>query len=195
MIAGLRGVVEETGADYLHVNVGGVIYMTYCPTSTLSVCGGVGSEVSLHTHLQVREDGMTLFGFASRAELQLFQLLIGVSGVGPRIALALLSAVPPDELLLAIAAEDAGRLSSVSGIGKKIAGRIILELKGKVGQVGTGPSTPAATATASNLLEVLISLGYSSAQAADAVRSIPNLGTMGLEDGLREALRALSAQR
>ncbi len=195
MIAGLRGFVEEVGPDYLHVNVGGVVFQAYCPGSTLASTGGPGTEVRIHTYLQVREDGMTLFGFASRSELQIFQLLIGVGGVGPRIALALLSAMTTDELMLAIASEDAGRHSSVSGIGKRIAGRIILELKGKVGLVGAGISSPGNSATASHLLEALTSLGYSSAEAAEAVRSIPNLGTMDLEGGLREALRALAAQR
>jgi Holliday junction DNA helicase RuvA len=118
-----------------------------------------------------------------------------VSGVGPRIALALLSAIPAEELMMAIAAEDTARLSSVSGVGKRIAGRIVLELKGKVGQVGGAAASPAATATASQLLAVLTSLGYSTVEAAEAVRSVPNLGTLDLEDGLREALRALSAQR
>ncbi len=160
MIAGLKGTVEETGADYVLVNVGGVVFRTFAPSSTLGAIDGHGSQVSLFTHLQVRDDGMTLFGFATRSELQLFQLLIAVSGVGPKIALALLSAISPDELLLSIAAEDTGRLSSVSGIGKRIAGRIVLELKGKVGQVGGGVSTPAASATASQLLAALTSLGH-----------------------------------
>ncbi|HEX9015798.1 MAG TPA: Holliday junction branch migration protein RuvA [Chloroflexota bacterium] len=195
MIAGLKGTVEEIGADYLHVNVGGVVFRAFCPSSTLGTVEAEDSQVNLYTHLQVRDDGMTLFGFATRPELQLFQLLIAVSGVGPRIALALLSAISPDELLLAIAAEDTGRLSSVSGIGKRIAGRIVLELKGKVGQVGAGAPAPAASATASQLLAALTSLGYSSAEAADAVRTLPNLGSMELEDGLREALRALAARR
>jgi Holliday junction DNA helicase RuvA len=138
---------------------------------------------------------MTLYGFATRSEQQVFQLLIGVTGVGPRIALALLSAVPSEELLLAIAAEDTVRLSSVSGVGKRLAARIVLELKGKVGQVGAGASAPASSATASQLLAVLTNLGYSTPEAAEAVRAVPNLGTMDLEDGLREALRLLSAHR
>jgi Holliday junction DNA helicase RuvA len=195
VIAGLRGSVVEIGADYLLVDVGGVVFQAFCPSSTLSGTAGVDSQVSLLTHLQVREDGMTLYGFATRSELRLFQLLTGVSGVGPRIALALLSAIPGEELLMAIAAEDTVRLSSVTGVGKRIAGRIVLELKGKVGQVGAAAPSPSTAASAGQLLAALTSLGYNTAEAAEAVRSVPNLGTLDLEDGLREALRVLASQR
>ena len=195
MIPGLRGVVDEIGPDFVLVNVGGVVFQTFAPSSTLAEVTGPGSSISLHTHLQMREDGVTLYGFATRAELQMFQLLIGVTGVGPRIALALLSAIPAEQLLMVIASEDTARLSSVTGVGKRIAGRIVLELKGKVGQVGVGALAPAASATTSQLLAALTTLGYSSVEAAEAVRSIPNLGAMELEDGLREALRVLSAQK
>lgn len=195
MIAGLRGVVDEAGPDFVLVNVGGVVFRVFAPSSTLAGVTGPGSAISLQTHMQMREDGVTLYGFATRAELQVFQLLIGVTGVGPRIALALLSAIPAEQLLAVIASEDTARLSSVTGVGKRIAGRIVLELKGKVGQIGAGILAPAASATTSQLLAALTTLGYSSGEAAEAVRSIPNLGAMELEDGLREALRALSAQK
>jgi holliday junction DNA helicase RuvA len=195
VIAGLRGVVDDAGPDYLLVDVGGVVFQVFAPSSTLMNASSPGSAVRLHTHLQMREDAVTLYGFATRAELQLFQLLIGVTGVGPRIALALLSAIPPEQLLGAIASEDTARLSSVSGVGKRIAGRIVLELKGKVGQVGPGVAGPAASATVSQLLAALTSLGYSNAEAAEAVRSIPDVGAIDLENGVREALRVLSSQR
>lgn len=195
MIAGLRGIVEEIGPDFVLVNVGGVVFRLFAPSSTLSGVTAPGSPISLHTHMQMREDAVTLYGFATREELQVFQLLIGVTGVGPRIGLALLSAIPSEQLLAVIASEDTARLSSVTGVGKRIAGRIVLELKGKVGQIGVGVLAPAASATTSQLLAALTTLGYSSAEAAEAVRSIPNLGAMDLEDGLREALRALSAQK
>ena len=123
----------RSGPDYLLVDVGGVVYQVFSPSSTLYSVGEVGSPVSLLTHLQVRDDGFTLFGFATRAELQLFQLLIAVTSVGPRIALALLSAMSVDDLAAAIESEDTVRLSSVTGVGKRIAARIALELKGKVG--------------------------------------------------------------
>ena len=195
MIAGLRGIVDEVGPDFVLVNVGGIVFQVFASSSTLAEVTGSGLAISLHTHMQVREDGVTLFGFATRAERQEFQLLIGVTGVGPRIALALLSAFPAEQLLAVIASEDAARLSSVTGVGKRIAGRIVLELKSKVGQIGAGVLPPAASAATSQLLAALTTLGYSSAEAAEAVRSIPNLGAMELEDGLREALRVLSAQK
>lgn len=195
MIAGLRGIVDEIGPDFVLVNVGGVVFQVFASSSTLAEVTDPGLAISLHTHMQMREDAVTLYGFATRAERQVFQLLIGVTGVGPRIALALLSAIPADQLLAVIASEDTARLSSVTGVGKRIAGRIVLELKGKVGQIGAGVLAPAASAKTSQLLAALTTLGYSSAEAVEAVRSIPNLGAMELEDGLREALRVLSAQK
>lgn len=195
MIAGLRGLVEEVGSDWLLVNVGGVVYQVYASSSTLSNLPPVGLSVYLHTHLQVREDGLTLFGFVSRDELRLFQLLLTVSGVGPRSALALLSAIPVDNLVVAIASEDTARLSSVTGIGKRTAARIALELKSKVGQVEAGALASSASGVATQLLAALTSLGYSNTEAASAVRSLPNLSSLSLEDALRETLRALSSER
>lgn len=195
MIAGLRGLVEDVGSDWLMVNVGGVVYHVFATSSTLSNLPPVGLPVNLHTHLQVREDGLTLFGFANREELRLFQLLITVSGVGPRSALALLSAIPVDDLVIAIASEDTTRLSSVAGIGKRTAARIALELKNKVGQVEAGAMAASSTGMATQLLAALTSLGYSNAEAASAVRSLPNLSALGLEDALREALRLLSSKK
>lgn len=193
MIAGLRGVVEEVGADCLLVNVGGVIYQVFTASSTFSAVAGPGVSVSLHTHLQMREDGVTLYGFASKAELRMFQLLLTVTGVGPRSALALLSAMEVEELAGAIGSEDTARLSTVTGIGKRTAARIALELKGKVGQVEPGGVVPVASGTATQLLAALAALGYSNSEATTAVRSLPSLSTMELEDALREALRVLSS--
>ncbi len=196
MIAGLRGELDEVGPDYLLVNVGGVVFQVFASSSTLAGATTSGSPaISLHTHLQVREDALTLFGFTSRTELHVFQLLIGVTGVGPRIALALLSAIPAEQLLGVISSEDAARLSSVTGVGKRIAARIVLELKGKVGQVAAGPLPMASSATTTQLLAALTTLGYSGGEAADAVRSIPNLESLDLEEGLREALRVLSSHK
>lgn len=195
MIAGLRGVVDDVGPDFLLVNVGGVVYQAFAPTSTLSAVDGPGEPIELRTYLQVRDDALTLFGFATREELRMFQLLISVTSVGPRIALSLLSAMPADSVAAAIASEDMARLSSVTGVGKRTAARIVLELKGKVGQVEPGAGSPAASATVSQLIAALTSLGYSSAEATVAVKAVPNLAGMDLEEGLREVLRALVVQR
>ncbi len=195
MIVGLRGLLDEIGPDCVLVNVGGVVYQVFTASSTFSALPSAGSQVSLHTHLHMREDGVTLYGFASRSELQVFQLLLTVGGVGPRSALALLSAMSIDDLVAAIASDDTARLSSVTGIGKRTAARIALELKAKVGQVGAGTLATPVSATATQLLAALTTLGYSSAESASVVRSIPNLGAMELEEALREALRALSSSR
>ncbi len=195
MIAGLRGLVEDVGADHLLVNVGGVIYQVFTSSATLSGVAGPGASVNLHTHLQMREDVVTLYGFGDRQELRMFQLLLTVSSVGPRSALALLSAMRVEELATAIAAEDTARLSTVTGIGKRTAARIALELKGKVGQMEPGGAVAANSGTTGQLLAALLALGYSNSEAAAAVRAIPNLATLDLEDGLREALRVLSSAK
>lgn len=195
MIAGLRGVVEESASDHLLVNVGGVIYRVFASSATLSAASSPGAPVSLHTHFQLREDGATLYGFSSRPELRMFQLLLTVTSVGPRSALALLSAMSIDDLVTAIASEDLARLSSVTGIGKRTAARIALELKGKVGQLEAGGFPIIGSANSGQLLAALTALGYSNSEAATAVRSIPNLAALGLEEGLREALRVLSSDR
>ncbi len=195
MIAGLRGLVEEVGGDWLLVNVGGVVYQVFAPSSTLSAAAGSGVPISLHTHLQMREDGITLYGFATRAELHMFQLLIGVSGVGPRSALVLLSTMSVDDLAAAIANEDTVRLSSAPGVGKRTAARIALELKGKLGQFEMPAHAPGTTAVTAQLVAALTGLGYSSSEAASAVRLIPNLAGMELETALREALRVLASRQ
>lgn len=195
MIAGLRGVVEEVGADNLLVNVGGVIYRVFTSSATLLSATTPGSPINLHTHFQLREDVATLYGFSSRAELQMFQLLLTVGSVGPRSALALLSAMSVDELATAIASEDIARLSSVTGIGKRTAARIALELKGKVGQMEAGGGPMLGSGNSGQLVAALTALGYSNSEAASAVRSIPNLAALELEEALREALRALSSGR
>lgn len=195
MIAGLRGIVEEIGPDWLLVNVSGVVFQVFTASSTLSSVGQPGTSVALHTHLQMREDGITLFGFATRAELQSFQLLLTVTGVGPRSALALLSAMSVDDLASAVVSEDLVRLSSVPGVGKRTAARIALELKGKIDRMAPVGVAAAGARNSAQLLAALTSLGYSSSEAASALRSAPHLAAMDLEEGLREALRLLSSDR
>jgi holliday junction DNA helicase RuvA len=195
LIAGVRGVVEEMEADAVLIDVGGVVLRVFTPSSTSSGIPGPGSPVRLHTHFQVKEDGVSLFGFSSKQELRMFQLLLTVSGVGPRIALALLSSMSVDELVLAIVSEETARLSSVPGVGKRIAGRIALELKPKVGQVEISQAAPGDATSASELLAALTALGYSSSEAGTAIRALPALSGMKLEDGLREALKVLSGRR
>ncbi len=133
MIAGVKGTIESIGSNWVIMDVGGISFQVFLPTSTLSTLSVVGQQAKLHTHLHVREDNLTLYGFGSARELALFQTLITVKGIGPKIGLAMLSAMDVDQLTMAIASGDANLLTAVPGIGKKTAERIILELKDKIG--------------------------------------------------------------
>ncbi len=189
MIARLQGTLEAINADFVIVNVGGVGFQVFLPTSTLSTIGNVGKEVQLYTHLHVREDILALYGFGSADELRLFQILIGVSGIGPRVALLMLSAMNTEQLAMAIATGNADLLTNVPGIGKKIASRIVLELKDKI---GAGWITTAATEVAqenTDVLGALISLGYSAAEASRAITSLPQTKDQSLEEKIKLALQ------
>jgi Holliday junction DNA helicase RuvA len=189
MIASLRGKVASLGSDGAVIDVGGVGFQVYMPTSTLSALGVVGEEVKLHTHLYLREDNVTLYGFASTDELALFQTLLGVSGLGPRLALALLSAMNVEQLSMAIATGSADLLTVVPGVGKKLAGRLILELKEKIGAGWI--ATPAAQVAQENadVLAALTALGYSVAEASRAVATLPPDQDSNLEDKIKLALQ------
>ena len=191
MIASLQGKLEAFGNDWAIVNVNGVGFQVFAPTSTLSTLGPVGGEVRLYTHLHVREDNIALYGFATFEGLGLFETLTGVSGVGPRLGLAMLSAMKPEELVTAIATGDADMLTTIPGIGKKIAGRLVLELKDKI---ASGAIVPLQMAQGNaDVLAALTSLGYSVAEANRAVASLPTTG-LSLEEKVRQAL-AYFAQR
>jgi Holliday junction DNA helicase RuvA len=186
MICGLEGILEWRGDDSVILNVGGVSFRVYVPASTLSTLDDVGNTVKLHTHLQVKEDSLTLYGFSSTEELELFQLLISVSGVGPKIALALLSALRPEQVIMAITSGNAEMLSRVPGVGQKMAARLVVELKGKLPHIEVAPPLDA------DVLAALTSLGYSMAEATRALASIPDSPDLPLEDRLKIALQHLS---
>ncbi|MGB9736946.1 Holliday junction branch migration protein RuvA [Chloroflexus sp.] len=190
MIASIRGVIQSIGNDYLIVETGGIGFLIYAPRSTLSAVGTVGSDIFLHTVLIVREDALTLYGFSDNAQRNLFEQLIGVSGVGPKLALSLLSSGTPDEVRSMIAGGDVARLARVPGIGKKTAERIVLELRGKIDfrQLTASGSTSVSTLDR-ELSEILVSLGYSAAEAAAAIASLPSDAPPTLEERLRLALR------
>ena len=188
MIASLNGTVESLGGDWAVVNVGGIGFQVYMPTSTLSTLGGVGEEVKLYTHLYLREDNVALYGFSSAEELGLFQTLIGVSGLGPRLALAMLSAMDAEKLTMAIATGSTDLLTAVPGIGKKMASRLVLELKEKIGAGWI--TTPAAELARedADVLTALVSLGYSVAGANRAVANVPPASDLSLEEKIKLAL-------
>jgi Holliday junction DNA helicase RuvA len=164
------------------------------PASTLSALGPVGGEVKLHTHLHLREDNVTLYGFSSAEELALFQTLIGVSGLGPRLALTTLSAMNVEQLTMAIATGSVDLLTTIPGIGKKVANRLILELKEKIGAGWI--STPATQLAQENtdVLGALISMGYTIAEATKAVASLPADSEASLEEKIKLALQYFGAK-
>ncbi|XUW99407.1 MAG: Holliday junction branch migration protein RuvA [Dehalogenimonas sp.] len=190
MIASLKGKVELLGTDWAVVNVGGVGYKVFVSTTTLSQIQNI-SEVKLFTYLQVREDALSLFGFTTFEELGIFETMLSVSGIGPKLALALLSSFKADELATIIATGNEAMLCTVSGIGKKTASRIVLELKDKVAR--SWAATPlTAGAADSEVMAALSALGYSATEAAKAVVGIPKDPAMSLEDKIKYALAGLS---
>lgn len=199
MIAHLRGTLVTRGAtkDGAHVvvDVHGVGYLVHVPPGTASRVGAVGETVELQTSLQVREDSMTLYGFASGEARDLFELLTSASGVGPKLGLAALSSLNPDALVRAIDEEDIDTLTVVPGIGKKLAQRLVLELRDKVG-VTPEPATVATNGGSSRpspISEVrlaLLELGYSAAESQRAVEPLDPEGDV--PDLLRTALRSLA---
>ena len=175
--------MAERGPDWLIVDVGGVGYLVYGPAGTVARAK-VGAEISLHTHLTVREDDMTLYGFASPEDRRLFQTLIAVSGVGPKAGLALLSVMTVDELSYAIASGNAAALARAPGVGQKLANRIVLEVRGKL-----APEAPAALpGEASEVVAALVGLGYTQSEATEAVAKSDLPADAPVEDKVRVAL-------
>lgn len=182
MLERLQGVLEGVGSQGVLVRLGGITLHVLASQNTLRSLGPVGSTVTLYTHLIVREDALQLYGFATQEERDLFLRLLSVNGVGPRSALALCSLLSPQELTRAIQEADADAISRVPGIGKRLAGRIILELRGKLAE--TTPVTDA------ELLEALLALGYTRSEAMAAIASLPRSAAQApLEERLRAALQ------
>lgn len=194
MIASISGIIEARRANQVIVRVGGLSVRVFVPSSTLSSLGDVGAEVTLHTHFQVREDGMALYGFFGEEERDAFEQLIGVSGVGPKVALALLSVMDARTLFKAIADEDQQRLAMAPGVGKRLAARLVLELKGKLpslAALGGVAASPAGKVQA-EVLEALMGLGYSAAEAQAALAKIPQDQGLTLEQQITFALRSFA---
>jgi Holliday junction DNA helicase RuvA len=189
MIAGVRGRIDAKLPDAVLVDVGGVILRVGTSATTLQEIGDVGDQVRLQTYLFVREDQLTLYGFASADELRLFETLIGVTGVGPRLACAILSRLPTETLLAAIEAGNADVLATVPGVGKKTAARLIVELRGKLPAV----AAPVAGARASDaeVVEALRALGYTLAEAQAAAARVAAGPEVPVEERVVAALREL----
>jgi len=187
MIAGLQGKLQAIGSNWAIINVGGISFQVYMPTSTLSTLGAVGEEVELYTHFYLREDNATLYGFATAEELALFQTVTAVSGVGPKLALAMLSAMSAEKLAMAIGSGSTELLSEVPGVGKKMASRLVLELRGKLMAGGLAPAELAEENA--DVLTALTSLGYSVREATGAIATLPQDQKLSLEEKVKLALQ------
>lgn len=194
MIAHLAGTLFEKSLQRLIVQVGGVGYEVHVPLSTLYGIGEPGAAVALHVHTHVREDAIQLFGFGTPLELTLFERLIGISGIGPKVALAVLSGIEPAELVRAIRQGDLARLTSIPGVGKKTAERIVIELRDRVpAGVADVPAPSAEDDVRADVLSALANLGYQRAVAEKTIdRVLRRSGDRTFEPLLREVLRELA---
>ena len=189
MIGKLTGTLLEKNPPEVLVDCAGVGYEVQVPMSTFYNLPANGAKVALLTHFVVREDAQLLFGFATARERQTFRELIKITGIGPRMALAVLSGMTIDDLADAVSQQQAGRLVKVPGIGKKTAERLLLELKGKLGADIGAPASVASDAQ-SDILQALVALGYSERDAALALKALPL--DVGVSDGIKLALKALA---
>lgn len=193
IIARLRGTIEEIGRDYLIVEAGGVGYLVNAPGSTIGAVGEIGDSVRLRIYHYVKEDVRQLFGFLTAAELETFERLLGVTGVGPKGALAFLTQLSPDELANAIARRDADALARVRGVGRKTAERVILELQGKVAAASVlGAISPALAArTGDEAAAALMQLGYGAQEIQAALAHVPGPEDATVEERVFQAMRLL----
>lgn len=189
MIGRITGTLLEKAPPVVCIDVGGVGYEIDVPMSTLYNLPDTGAKVTLYTHLAVREDAHTLYGFSTPAERAAFRLLIKVTGIGARTALAVLSGMTVEELSSAITQQESGRLTRVPGIGKKTAERLLLELRGKLG-ADLGHTPGSASGGREDITNALISLGYSNNELQSALKNLPD--GLDVAEGIRFALKALA---
>ena len=198
MIALVRGKLAYKSIDHVIIDVGGVGYRLFIPLSTFYSIPESG-EVTLYTHTHVREDALLLYGFLSLEEKNLFVILIGISGIGPKLAVNILSHIPVGDLKRAISGGDINRLSGLPGIGKKTAERLVLELKDKIGTTGglaassgvTHQSGPSTGETINDVISALVNLGYKENQARKVLENMELTPSVTMEDALKGALKVL----
>jgi len=191
MIANIQGEVLSQGTDFLVIRIGGVGLKVFTPAATCTATRP-GQFTFLHTHLVVREDAFTLFGFESETERDYFNLLLGVNGVGPRIALAIISVLSVDTIRRAVLSEQVDIFSRVPGVGKKTAQKILLHMQGKVGSESVLDSAANLMDVDAEVLDALTGLGYSIVEAQSAIQSIPRETARDVEERLRLALQFFS---
>lgn len=205
LISYVKGPLIDIWEDMIVVEAGGLGYNIHVPMSVLEAFPKTGTQVQIYTSLQVREDAMTLYGFLTRQDLQMFKQLMGVSGIGPKAALGLLSALRSDDLRMAIISGDAKAISRAPGIGPKTAQRVILDLKDKIkmedilpggmepgGRAEAAPAASGMEGAGKEAVEALVALGYSMTEAGKAVRQVEITETMTVEDVLKASLRYLA---
>jgi holliday junction DNA helicase RuvA len=190
MIGRLTGLLAEKNPPQLLLDVNGVGYEVDVPMSSFYNLPGLGEKVTLLTHFIVREDAQVLFGFLTHEERNTFRQLVKISGVGPRTALSILSGLSVSELAQAVSLQESARLIKVPGIGKKTAERLLLELKGKLGDVLTSPSASIQNDAQGDILQALLALGYSDREAAASLKALPV--DVGVSEGIKLALKALA---
>jgi holliday junction DNA helicase RuvA len=189
MIGRLTGTLAEKSPPQLLIDVNGVGYEVDVPMSSFYNLPGLGERVTLLTHFVVREDAQILFGFLTHDERATFRLLVKISGGGPHTALSILSGLSVGELAQAVSLQESARLVKVPGIGKKTAERLLLELKGKLGDAISAPAS-VASGSQGDILQALLALGYNDREAAAALKALP--ADVGVSDGIKLALRALA---
>lgn len=188
LISSVRGRLEAAGADWADIAVGGITLRVSVPSSSVESLGDPGDNVRLFTSMQVREDSMSLYGFESVDARETFEILIGISGIGPRVALSILSMFTPETLAAAVDAGDLKAFTPVPGVGRRTASRIVLELKGKL----EFEPSDAAAAPDADAIDALTALGYSAAEAREALAAIPRADANSTEDRVRLALAQLA---
>ena len=193
MIASIHGTLAYIGDDHVVVRVAGIGVLIYVPGPVTETLGMVGQEVTLYTNLLVRDDALTLFGFPTSEGKRLFELLLGVSGVGPRHALGILSAMTPDEAAVAIVSGNSDALSTVSGIGKRTAGRIVVDLQARLQREWEAAAIGSRDAH-DDMAVALQALGYSAAEVQRAVSALGDVAELPLEEQVRLALQQMAGE-
>jgi Holliday junction DNA helicase RuvA len=193
MITTVRGVIQRIGLDSIVVRVGGIGLRVWVPRSVLEAVDGVGHSATLFTHLHVRENDIALYGFCTESELELFELLLAVNGVGPRLALAVISTLSPEVLTGAVAREEAAVLQRVPGIGRKTAERIMFHLRDKLKVEHLPPEIAMISDVDAEVIEALTALGYSVVEAQTALQRLPRDAAPGLEERIRQVLSVLGS--
>ena len=192
MIVGVRGILAAVGPDWVHIQVGGVSLQVFVPSTAIGELGSIGDAVSLHTQLRMQNEQPVLYGFNTQNSLELFGMLNSVSGIGPRLSLALLSSLGVARIYEAISAEDVAALSDAPGVGRRTAGRIVLELKGKLADHQL-ESVPSLSGDDGDVVAALTALGYSPSEARQAVNNLDRSSELTVDERIRLALQQFGA--